>query len=331
MKIQSNKFVLSWVDLQVAPLELKPSYTLNMGQCFNWKKIVGPNEDENWIGVINRTPYLIKQAHETTLYLNLQNKERNLNDSLIRDYFQLGINMQHLGEEFSNSCVRFSSLYRYLQGIRILRQDPWECLISFICSSNNNIKRISQMLAKLREKYGVYIGKLNSFDGIFEWNSEGNRAELSLSSSYCCDSGKEDVTNSPPRLKSIPTTFQTTPKQKQLINSQSIAGDSQPEVMTPHSRGGNDDLVEVDSKANESIVVLYAFPTVESIASATEADLRSIGMGYRAKYLIRTAQMVRDMGGEQWLHSLRLKSREEVQNELLKLPGEYSVVMMTGL
>eukprot|EP01042_Synura_sphagnicola_P015920 gene15920-20164_t len=31
--------------------------------------------------------------------------------------------------------------------------------------------------------------------------------------------------------------------------------------------------------------------------------------------------MVRDMGGEQWLHSLRLKSREEVQNELLKLPG----------
>eukprot|EP01042_Synura_sphagnicola_P005092 gene5092-6484_t len=43
--------------------------------------------------------------------------------------------------------------------------------------------------------------------------------------------------------------------------------------MTPHSRGGNDDVVKVDSKANESIVVLYSFPTVESIASATEADL----------------------------------------------------------
>jgi hypothetical protein len=45
--------------------------------------------------------------------------------------------------------------------MRILRQDPWECLISFICSSNNNIARIGQMLAKLRARYGAPIAALD--------------------------------------------------------------------------------------------------------------------------------------------------------------------------
>jgi hypothetical protein len=41
-------------------------------------------------------------------------------------------------------------------GIRVVRQDPWECLVSFICSSNNNVKRIGGMIDKLKRRYGEY-------------------------------------------------------------------------------------------------------------------------------------------------------------------------------
>ncbi len=44
-----------------------------------------------------------------------------------------------------------------LPGVRCLRQDPWECTLSFICSSNNNIKRITQLVNALRSNFGSQI------------------------------------------------------------------------------------------------------------------------------------------------------------------------------
>lgn len=45
-------------------------------------------------------------------------------------------------------------------GVRILRQDAWEALVGFICSSNNNIARISQMVEKLCVHYGPLVGSV---------------------------------------------------------------------------------------------------------------------------------------------------------------------------
>eukprot|EP00041_Stephanoeca_diplocostata_P021132 m.486433 g.486433 ORF g.486433 m.486433 type:complete len:98 (-) comp21743_c1_seq33:10-303(-) len=52
--------------------------------------------------------------------------------------------------------MRLKTVAKCIPGLRILRQDPTECLVSFLCSSNNNISRITQMLAKLREQYGTF-------------------------------------------------------------------------------------------------------------------------------------------------------------------------------
>lgn len=65
---------------------------------------------------------------------------------LIRDYFNLSVDLTGLYEKWSSRDSHFKKTAPKFTGIRMLRQDPWENLISFICSSNNNIIRISQMV-----------------------------------------------------------------------------------------------------------------------------------------------------------------------------------------
>jgi N-glycosylase/DNA lyase len=63
-----------------------------------------------------------------------------------------------LYSQWSSSDPNFKKKAPNFTGIRILRQDAWEALISFICSSNNNIVRISQMVEKLCANYGDLVG-----------------------------------------------------------------------------------------------------------------------------------------------------------------------------
>lgn len=74
----------------------------------------------------------------------------------------MGISLSELWGEFSVADERFAELAKYLGGARVLRQDPLECLVQFICSSNNNIKRITQMVDYVSE-LGVYLGSVGGF------------------------------------------------------------------------------------------------------------------------------------------------------------------------
>ncbi|XXG94731.1 hypothetical protein Hte_000988 [Hypoxylon texense] len=65
-----------------------------------------------------------------------------------------------LYDQWSKSDANFRKKAPKFTGIRILSQDPWEALIAFICSSNNNISRISQMVHKLCVYYGPLIGHI---------------------------------------------------------------------------------------------------------------------------------------------------------------------------
>ncbi|KAF9647540.1 DNA glycosylase [Thelephora ganbajun] len=75
----------------------------------------------------------------------------------INDYFQLDIDLQELYRTWSERDPIFNGLQERFSGIRILRQDPWENLISFICSSNNNISRISKMVKSLCANYSPFL------------------------------------------------------------------------------------------------------------------------------------------------------------------------------
>ena len=64
----------------------------------------------------------------------------------------------------------------------------------------------------------------------------------------------------------------------------------------------------------------YTFPSVQSLAAASDADLRSLGMGYRADYIRRSAQIVESRGVD-LLWGMRTAPKEEVRSMLCELPG----------
>lgn len=79
------------------------------------------------------------------------------------DFLNLGHSLCEIWEEFKISDLRFCELANCLEGARVLRQDPLECLIQFICSSNNNIGRITKMM-NFVSSMGNYLGSVGGFD-----------------------------------------------------------------------------------------------------------------------------------------------------------------------
>ncbi|TFY81035.1 hypothetical protein EWM64_g2969 [Hericium alpestre] len=78
----------------------------------------------------------------------------------MRDYFQLDIDLVKLYDEWGERDPVFVSFRSRFEGIRMLRQDPWENLVSFICSSNNNIARITKMVKSLCKQYSPLLVSL---------------------------------------------------------------------------------------------------------------------------------------------------------------------------
>ena len=76
--------------------------------------------------------------------------ERSLDDDtedLVHHYFNLGPKLTELYQQWSTADTNFKRKAPDFTGVRILKQDAWEALVGFICSSNNNIIRISQMVS----------------------------------------------------------------------------------------------------------------------------------------------------------------------------------------
>lgn len=87
--------------------------------------------------------------------------EDDATEALLRSYFALSHSLTTLYAQWSLSDANFAKRAPAFTGIRILNQDAWETLISFICSSNNNISRISQMVLKLCKYYGPHVADVD--------------------------------------------------------------------------------------------------------------------------------------------------------------------------
>ncbi|ODV85143.1 hypothetical protein CANARDRAFT_159875 [[Candida] arabinofermentans NRRL YB-2248] len=141
---------LIWKSIKIAPTELTLSKVLRCGQAFRWKFI-----DGIWSCSIGDQVILLKQDDVQVQYSSIPTSPNTL--KLLTNYFNLQVNFGELYDEWCKMDTRFIKNSKNFQGVRMLNQDPWENLISFICSTNNNVKRISKMCENLCINYGTYI------------------------------------------------------------------------------------------------------------------------------------------------------------------------------
>ncbi|KAJ8016147.1 hypothetical protein DPEC_G00004170 [Dallia pectoralis] len=82
-------------------------------------------------------------------------------EELLRDYFQLAVKLGDLYREWGAADPHFKHIANIFTGVRMLRQDPTECLFSFICTSNNHISRIHGMVERLCQSLGAPLCQLD--------------------------------------------------------------------------------------------------------------------------------------------------------------------------
>ncbi|MBU3839575.1 MAG: 8-oxoguanine DNA glycosylase [Candidatus Ruminococcus intestinipullorum] len=188
------------------------------GQCFRMV------QEENRYCIVAGNRYLeIEQEKDEVIFYCSEEEY----DMFWKDYFDLEVDYTAYHKNIEADTYLYRAI-QYGDGIRILKQDLWEMIITFIISQQNNIKRIRKCIETISMKYGVKKTAL---------------------------SGRE----------------------------------------------------------------YYAFPTPESLAQATEEELRACGLGYRSKYIVKTAADIRD--GVIDFSGIQNMSYEAAKKELLKLYG----------
>ena len=131
------------------------SQTFDCGQCFRW------NKNENaYNGVAFGREITAYSENGDIVFSKITVDEFNL---VWRNYFDFSTDYKRIGEEFCNFDPILKNAYEFCSGIRILKQDPWEVLCSFIISQNNNIPRIKKIIFSLCEKFGNKLGNNYTF------------------------------------------------------------------------------------------------------------------------------------------------------------------------
>ena len=198
------------------------------GQCFRFSR----EEDGSYTGVVRGCFANISYDNEEdvlTVWSNYMPKSDRLRLRFWRDYLDLDRDYHEIKRALSDDDPVMERATLAGAGLRVLNQEPWETLISFIISQNSNIPRIRGSIEMLCERFGERIGRFENRD-------------------------------------------------------------------------------------------MYAFPTIEALATASEEDLAACKLGYRAGYIADAARQVNVDGGA-FLATAATASAEKAEEYLLTLSG----------
>lgn len=132
--------------------DFDPVHIFECGQCFRWIK----EDDGSYTGVAKGKVINVKKDGENIVIDNTNKEEF---ENIWYDYFDLGRDYTSLKKELAQHDENLKKAVDFGWGIRILQQDSWEMLISFIISSNNRIPMIQRAINNISEKYGKEIGE----------------------------------------------------------------------------------------------------------------------------------------------------------------------------
>ena len=128
--------------------ELKDIF--DCGQCFRWNI----EEDRSYTGIFKENVLNVKKQGNKIIFKGMCNG--NIKE-IVEDYFDLKRDYNKIKETLRKIDPFMEESIKYGNGIRILNQDLWETIISFIISANNNIPRIKGIIERLSKNYGKEI------------------------------------------------------------------------------------------------------------------------------------------------------------------------------
>lgn len=142
--------------------------TLTSGQAFRWKQ-AGPA----WEGVIHSRWLRLTQSH-TSIDVELAAPEDT--SDWLTTYLQADVNLKTILRTFPEDAPLKASL-EICRGLRVLRQDPWECLASFILSSSKQIRHIEEIVERLCHRYGAPLPVPENHEPVFSFPKPRRIAE----------------------------------------------------------------------------------------------------------------------------------------------------------
>lgn len=149
-------------------------YTLGCGQVFRWEKTGGW-----WYGIIKDRVFKIRQNGRDLIF-------ENTDEAFVKRYFSLDVNLREVLSSISKDD-HIKRAIQHFKGLRIVRQDPWECLISYMCATNKNIPGIRRNIEALSQKFGE--SKIFERKAFYSFPTPAKLAKASLTELRNCGLG----------------------------------------------------------------------------------------------------------------------------------------------
>ncbi len=130
------------------------SQTLECGQCFNFNKL---GEEDYIVSAHKKALHIYQRGNDIVF----ENTSKHEFENIWMNYFDLNRDYDKIKKLLSEKDETLKAAVEYAPGIRIINQEFFPCLISFIISQNNRIPMIKKVVYNISEKYGSYICTIN--------------------------------------------------------------------------------------------------------------------------------------------------------------------------
>lgn len=154
--------------------------TLGSGQAFRWRRV-----GEAWEGVVAGSWVRLRQTGNA---IHAESVVPQSDWGWLRDFLQLDVDLATVLATFPDDEPMRASVAA-CRGLRLLRQEPWECLVSFICSSTKQIIQIQQIIALLCERFGESIPAASDDERCFAFPTAARLAACSEAELRTCKMG----------------------------------------------------------------------------------------------------------------------------------------------
>jgi N-glycosylase/DNA lyase len=131
--------------LNIANVRFNLGHTLDSGQAFRWEQ-----RGDWWYGILSSGAIKVRQEEASLVCVTSSGL---MTPESVHSYFRLEDDLERIYSKIMKDEHMTEAIQRFY-GLRLISQDVWECLVSFVIATNTNIPRIKLMISKLCEKFG---------------------------------------------------------------------------------------------------------------------------------------------------------------------------------